>query len=134
MVVKALTNGSRADVRRSGDRNGIVYIDRYSPALLSSIVVILLLCVADAFLTVLLIGHGAVELNPLMAYYLDISPRVFLAAKYTLTSLSVFILLIYSHVTLKNIGLHIRKIFSVIITAMATVVAWEIFLVLRIVF
>jgi len=103
-LVKQLITGQRANARRSSDRNRVVYFDRYTPHLFRVIVAILVLSVADAILTVNLIGLGAVEINPVMNYYLTIGPHAFLAVKYGLTSLSVFILVIYSNSTLKTAG------------------------------
>jgi len=96
------------------------------------IVAILVLSVADAILTVNLIGLGAVEINPVMDYYLKLGPHAFLAVKYVLTSLSLFILVIYSNSTLKNGRFPIRSVFPWIITALVSVVVWEIFLMIRI--
>ena len=96
------------------------------------IIAILVLSVADAILTVNLIGLGAIEINPLMDYYLKLGPHTFLAVKYVLTSLSIFILVIYSNSTLKNGRFPIRSVFPWIITAMVSVVVWEIFLMIRV--
>jgi hypothetical protein len=133
-VIKPLISGKRENARRRNDRNVIVYFDRYSPASLWFIVIILILSVVDALLTMILIRNGAVELNPVMAYYLNISPQVFLAVKYTLTSLSVFILLVYGSVVLGGAQFHIRSVYPLIITAFASVVVWEIYLIVKVVF
>jgi len=133
-VVKPLISGKREHARRSNDKSGIVYFDRYSSASLWFVVTILILSVIDAFLTVILIRNGAVELNPVMAYYLNIGPQAFLAVKYALTSLSVFILLVYGSVVLRGGQFHIRSVFPLIITAFASVVVWEIYLMVKVVF
>lgn len=133
-VIKPLISGKRENARRRNDRNVIVYFDRYSPASLWFIVIILILSVVDALLTMMLIRNGAVELNPVMAYYLNISPQVFLAVKYALTSLSVFILLVYGSVVLGGAQIHIRSVYPLIITAFASVVVWEIYLIVNVVF
>ncbi len=39
-------------------------------------------------------GHGAYEINPIMAYYLTVGPHAFIVLKYALTSMGVIILLI----------------------------------------
>lgn len=133
-VIKPLISGKRELARRRSDRNVIVYFDRYSPASLWFVVIILILSVVDALLTMMLIRNGAVELNPVMAYYIDIGPQAFLAVKYTLTSLSVFILLVYGSVVLKGAQIHLRSVFPLIITAFASVVVWEIYLLVKVVF
>ena len=83
--------GRRENIRRQEDIREIFHVDRYSTALFGAIVAILFLSVMDAFLTLFLIDHGAVEINPLMAYYLNIGPLTFIVVKYLLTSLSVFV-------------------------------------------
>ena len=87
--------GQRKTIRRQDDRYKIYYLDRYSSTLFACIVSILLLSVIDALLTLYLIDHGAVELNPLMAYYLNSDPLVFMSIKYLLTSF--LLLLSHSH-------------------------------------
>jgi len=129
---KQLITGQRTSARRSSDLNRIVYFDRYSPKLLRLIVVILVLSVTDAIFTVNLIGMGAVEINPLMDFYLKIGPKTFLAVKYALTSLSVFILVIYSNAALKDGRFPIRSVFPWIIIALAGVVVWEIYLMVKV--
>lgn len=129
-----MISGKREHARRSYDKGGIVYFDRYSSSSLWFVIAILILSVIDAFLTVMLIRNGAVELNPVMAYYLSIGPQAFLAVKYALTSLSVFILLVYGSVVLRGGQYYIRSVFPFIITAFASVVVWEIYLMVTVVF
>lgn len=129
--VKQLVSGQRTVARRNSDRARIVYFDRYDSRLIRVIIAVLALSVADAVLTVRLVGLGAVEINPVMNYYLKLGPHGFLAVKYVLTSLSVFILVIYSSSGLKNGRLPIRSVFPWIVTVFAAVVVWEIYLMVR---
>ncbi|UCH19849.1 MAG: hypothetical protein JSU83_14910 [Deltaproteobacteria bacterium] len=126
--------GNRRTIRRQEDRYKIFYLDRYSTALFACIVSILLLSVIDALLTLFLVEHGAVEINPLMAYYLNTDPLVFMSIKYLLTSFSVFILLMCGNVPAKKIKITISSIFPFVIAAFASVVAWQLFLIYRVVF
>ena len=126
--------GRRQQVRRRIDRDRVLYLDRYSKTIFRLIVLILVFSVLDAFLTLLLIDHGAVELNPLMAFYLNIGPTQFVAVKYALTSLSIFVLLVYSNKSIQSLKLHTRSMFSIISLTFAGVIAWQLFLVYRIVF
>jgi protein-S-isoprenylcysteine O-methyltransferase Ste14 len=48
--------------------------------------------IADALLTVHAINQGVEELNPLMAYLIDISPALFVVTKITLFALAIDIL------------------------------------------
>jgi hypothetical protein len=126
--------GRRENIRRQEDLREIFHVDRYSTALFGAIVAILFLSVMDAFLTLFLIDHGAVEINPLMAYYLNIGPLTFIVVKYLLTSLSVFILLMFRNVFFAGIGRNIIFLFTFIIGIFISVVTWQLFLTYRIVF
>jgi hypothetical protein len=126
--------GQRKAIRRQDDRYKIYYLDRYSPTLFACIVAILLLSVIDALLTLYLVDHGAVELNPLMAFYLNSDPLVFMSIKYLLTSASVFILLMCGNVTARKINITINSLFPVLIAAFASIVAWQLFLIYKVVY
>ena len=126
--------GRRQQVRRRVDHQRVLYLDRYSKTIFKLIVLILIFSVLDAFLTLLLVDHGAVELNPLMAFYLNIGPAPFFAVKYALTSLSIFVLLVYSNNSIKRLNMMTRPTFSIISLAFAGVIAWQLFLVYRVVF
>jgi hypothetical protein len=67
--------------------------DTHSPKSLIVILLILLLSITDAYLTLHLTSRGAVELNPIMAYYLDHSPLAFFGMKYLLTCASIIVIL-----------------------------------------
>jgi hypothetical protein len=95
---------------------------------------ILLLSIVDALLTLFLIDHGAVEINPLMAFYLNVGPLAFIVVKYTLTSLSVFVLLMFRNVFFSGIRRNTLFLFTLIIGAFIGVVTWQLFLTYRIVF
>lgn len=128
--------GQRKTIRRQDDRYKIYYLDRYSSTLFACIVSILLLSVIDALLTLYLVDHGAVELNPLMAYYLNSDPLVFMSIKYLLTSFSVFILLICGNgnISARKINITINSLFPVVIAAFASIVVWELFLIYKVVY
>ena len=67
-------------------------LDWHSPHLLAVSIGILLLCVADAVLTLTLMSHGAIEVNPVMAMLVYGSPAVFTALKMAMTGISVMLL------------------------------------------
>jgi Domain of unknown function (DUF5658) len=60
-------------------------IDWHGPGLLTSAVLVLVLCVIDAFLTLWLMTNGAIEANPLMAPLVDGDGRGFAITKLALT-------------------------------------------------
>ena len=125
--------GQREFIRRKEDRNKIFYVDRYSSALFGVIVTILFLSAIDALLTLLLLNHGAYEINPIMAYYLRIGPYTFWAVKYALTSIGVIFFVIFRNTFLKSIKIYTDTIFYFILAAFTTVVAWEFYLVFNVI-
>ena len=69
----AYWHGARNPRRRAGRRatdHHYAVIDWHSPRLLIPVLAILGLCVLDGMLTVMLMKHGAAELNPVMALFL----------------------------------------------------------------
>jgi hypothetical protein len=121
--------GRRAKARRDDDLQRTFYFDRYSSKLFAAIVAILLLSVLDALLTLYLIDNGSSELNPIMSYFLNHGPFVFMGAKYFLTCLGVLILLLFRNVFIARSNTHTHHVFSYIIGAFSTVIAWQLYLI-----
>lgn len=128
-----LFSGKRAKARRKEDRHRTFYFDRYSSNLFAAIVAILMLSVLDAMLTLYLIDNGSTELNPVMSYFIEYGPFVFMGAKYFLTCTGVIILLLFRNVLRKRSITHTQHLFSYIIVAFTTVIAWELYLIIFIV-
>jgi len=124
-----LIGGRREKIRRKEDKHIFLLADRYSPLLFAVIVTILLLSVADALLTLFLIGEGAFELNPIMAYYIKIGPYSFLAVKYALTSIAVISFLLLRNIYLRPFKMYTGTLFYFIAALFMTVVAWQLFLI-----
>ena len=122
--------GRRENARRAEDKRKIHFFDRYNTRLFAAIMLILFLSIVDALLTLYLIDNGSSELNPVMAYFLKFGPLAFVIAKYMLTSIGVVILLACKNVFLAKANAYTRSVFSYVIVAFSTVVAWEIYLIL----
>lgn len=88
-VIGSLTPRRRNNRRGEAD-DGL--LDWYEPHLLFLAIMILLMSVTDAFLTLQLIDLGASEANPVMAYLLDRTPRLFITAKMLLTGAGIVVL------------------------------------------
>jgi hypothetical protein len=84
--------------RRATDHRQV--IDWHSPRVLIPAFTILGLCVLDAVLTVLLMKHGAVELNPVMAWFLPHSLTAFALSKLALTGGGLCVLVACSRMRL----------------------------------
>jgi hypothetical protein len=74
-------------------------VDWHEPHLLFLAMSILLLSVADAFLTVTLMKGGAVEANPVLNYVLFSAPRLFALVKMSLTGMGVIVLVAIARAT-----------------------------------
>ena len=127
--MRALLGGRRERGRRHEDKSKTLLVDRYSPFLLAVILSILCLSVIDALLTLFLIDRGALELNPVMAYYIDMGPYSFLGAKYVLTCIGVFSFLILRNIYLRPFRIYAGSLFYFVLAVFAGVVAWQLYLV-----
>ena len=125
-----LIPGNRQMVRRCDDRKLIIILDRYRPTLLFSVMIVLCLSLVDGALTLLLMERGAVELNPVMRYYLTLGPATFLMAKYLITALALLILVGLHSITFSDHRIHIFLL-PFCILSFGSVVIWELFLLYR---
>jgi uncharacterized protein DUF5658 len=73
-------------------------LDLHEARWLAVAIVIMLLSVADAFLTLRLMDLGAIELNPLMARVLDDGSPAFAFLKVTLTGLGVVLMSVLARI------------------------------------
>jgi hypothetical protein len=126
-------NGVRKTIRRQEDRSHIFWVDNYSAGLFLAVFGILFLCVIDAILTLFLLNHGAYEVNPLMAYLLNIGPSVFIIAKYGITVMATFCLFSFRNVVVQRLNLSTYALLNILAGVYVTVVAWELYLVHKII-
>ena len=87
---------------------------------------ILLLCAADALLTLTLISHGAVEINTLMAPLVKGSGHSFGYWKIGLTAIGVLVLTLLARV--RYWGKAVGTVLYVVLGGYAVLVAYEVFL------
>jgi hypothetical protein len=96
-TLRALLHGSfeprRRAPRREEDRS-ITSVDWHHPQWLAVAIITLLLCSADAFLTLVLLERGATEANPFMQPLVGGSPLVFTLIKLGLTSGGITVLIL----------------------------------------
>jgi hypothetical protein len=124
-------SGRRRNLRRADDRRKLALLDYYSPKIFAIIVAILFLSLADAVLTLVLISNGAVELNPVMAYFLSKGNSVFLIVKYLLTAFAVTTVALINYVFIRIFRTHVRNLLLYFAGCFALVVAWQVFLLVR---
>jgi hypothetical protein len=98
----AYWHGARFPRRRAGRRasDHRAVIDWHSPRLLIPVFATLCLCVLDAMLTVMLMKHGATELNPVMALFVPRNVFWFALVKVALTGGGLCVLVACSRMRL----------------------------------
>jgi hypothetical protein len=94
----------------------------------AAVLCIISLSIADAYLTLELVGRGAEELNPIMAYYLEQSPLTFFTVKYLLTCASIILILGIKEIYLFGTRLRAGVLFAFYIVVLASVVQWQLIL------
>jgi hypothetical protein len=97
----ALVHGSFTPRRRGprrGDDLSFTSVDWHHPQWLAVAILTLLLCSADAVLTLTLLAHGAVEANPFMEPLVGGSPLIFTLVKMGLTSGGIVTLILLARV------------------------------------
>lgn len=92
----ALFMTRRKTNRRSNDTVSY-YSDQYGHYAFAAALLMMLLCVLDAYFTLILIRYGSSELNPILAWALHGHVMVFFSLKYTLTALCVIITVMHKH-------------------------------------
>jgi hypothetical protein len=102
LTLRTLLASGFSPRRRTGRRvsDHELPVDFHDPRLLVPVVAMLLLSITDAFLTVTLIGDGAYETNPLLAFVLNEHPRLFATVKMGLTGLGATLLVVLARARL----------------------------------
>jgi len=88
---------------------------------------IVVLCLADAHNTLLLLGAGARELNLFMDQLIRQGSERFVALKLAVTALSLLVLVAYHRVALGD-RLRVRHALYAVLAGYALLVAYEVFL------
>ena len=97
LISRYLFKGSRQNNRRLSDPQSGYYVDRFERQDIFLIILTLFFCVLDAIFTLYHIHKGAMEINPIAAYYLNLGTTPFLIYKILPTILGLFILLIHKN-------------------------------------
>ena len=123
----ALVEGRRNSLRRADDRKRITVLDQYHTSLLIFVLIVLCLSLVDAALTLTLLKQGAVELNPVMRYYITLGNGAFVIAKYGLTALPLMFMVVANPIypPRSRIGSFMFLFCGV---AFGSVIIWELYL------
>lgn len=100
-----------------------------SGAIILSVLSALLLSMTDGALTLRLLELGARELNPIMHFYLELGPGIFIAFKYLLTSSSLLFLVMHQKRSFLGGRITGRQIIFVTPVIFAVVVCYQVTLI-----
>ena len=117
--------------RRTGRRASDHYrpiIDWHGPGLLTSAVLVLVLCVIDAFLTLWLMTDGAIEANPLMAPLVGGDGRAFAISKLALTGCGVLTMVAMANFRVFRL-IRVGTLVHTILVAYVALVCYELMLI-----
>jgi hypothetical protein len=91
-----ILRGQRRSFRRKEDQGAGGYVDRYGPGLLFLLVLILGLNVLDAFLTMVILEGGGVEMNPVVRSVIQLCGDRFWVWKFLTVSIPLVLLCLHS--------------------------------------
>jgi Domain of unknown function (DUF5658) len=121
----------RRPPRREADVR-IHVLDWHGAHLWAASVSILILSVVDAFLTVMLMSGGAVEVNPIMAVFVGRNVAVFAGFKMAITGISVMVMVYLARYRFMRL-VRVDVILYCILLAYATLVVHEVGMLRRLV-
>jgi hypothetical protein len=122
-LLGALFTLRRRRSRRKDDQLNS-YIDWYEPwPLVASVLIILMSCL-DAFLTLILLNHGATELNVLMDWLIRKDIRTFATAKIAVTAVALFVLVMHLNFNVYKV-LPVRYLLYALMPLYAMLIAHE---------
>ena len=103
---QTIYGGRRKTIRREEDKGKNIFLDNYSLRLFITLLLLLILSISDAYLTLTLVKTcSATELNPIMAFYLELGSITFFVQKFLFTSVAVLILCVFNHFAVARISL-----------------------------
>ena len=123
--------GRRRTLQRTEDCKRVIVVDQYHPTLLISVLVVVGLSLLDAALTLTLLEKGAVELNPVMRYYINLGPWAFLMVKYGLTAMALTIMVVLTPIISVRYRIVSSLMFPFCVLVFGSVVIWELYLLAR---
>jgi hypothetical protein len=127
-LLGSLSHSRRRDSRREGDHIDS-YTDWYGHWPFAATLIIILLCFADAFLTIVLLSKGAVELNGLMDWFIQKDTYMFTVVKMSMTGAALIVLVmhfnfrIYKYIAVRYLIYALVPLYSLLIFHELTMLA-----------
>lgn len=122
-------NPRRRHARRLGHHR-VADIDWHHPQWLAVAMLVLLLCCVDIVLTLVLVGEGGTELNPLMRPLVSGPVPAFIYWKFGLTALGVTCLILMARVHLFG-RVRTGRVLYVVLAGYMALIGWEAWLLAR---
>lgn len=124
-IFYAGVRGGRPFGRRANDAEGH-YLSWYESPLLYATIATLLLCGADAILTLEILSRGGTELNWFMDVLLERNVELFAAVKMALSGVSLVILV--AHANFRVFRIRVEHLVYLIVPIYGLLVVYELFL------
>ena len=127
-LLGSLRHSRRRESRREDDHLDS-YTDWYGHWPFAATFIIILLCFADAFLTIVLISKGAVELNTLMDWLIQKDTHLFAVVKMSMTGAALVVLVmhfnfrIYKYIAVRYLIYALVPLYSLLIFHELTMLA-----------
>jgi len=127
-LLGSMMHGRRRDSRREDDHLDS-YTDWYGHWPFAATLIIILLCFADAFLTIVLLSKGAVELNSLMDWLIQKDTHMFAIVKMSMTGAALVVLVmhfnfrIYKYIAVRYLIYALVPLYSLLIFHELTMLA-----------
>ena len=127
-LLGSLTLSRRRESRREDDHIDS-YTDWYGHWPFAATLTIILLCFADAFLTIVLLSKGAVELNTLMDWFIQKDTYLFAVVKMSMTGVALIVLVmhfnfrIYKYIAVRYLIYALVPLYSLLIFHELTMLA-----------
>ena len=103
------------------------YVDVYNHKDVALLLMIFLLNLGDAFFTMLWLDRGGGEANPVMNYFLDISPGAFIAQKCFVVGLWLVVLVVHKNFRFARIGLKLSLgVYALLLLVHFGIIAFDI--------
>ena len=130
-VVYGSFNPRRRRPARSGDDGGFHSLDWHASHLMAVAIGILLLCCADAFMTLVLLSDGAQEVNPIMATVVYRSVTFFTSLKMAMTGVGVVLMVFLARYRFMRL-IRVEMALYAVLAGYLTLIGYELWLVSKI--
>ena len=117
--------------RRAGEHRRPYFVDRFSPAMLLVVLMLVLASMVDAILTVRVLQAGGDEINPVMDHLLNRGILPFVLGKYLLTVAGLPLLLIFKNHYLFGTRVRVGYLIPVIVALYLVLIGYQIVLIFQ---